>query len=195
MLTPVEVLGNVRVRTQTHVSVRLGDSLALSVALSNGSLESDHLVEYAFAGQIRSDAIRARSELQLSGSEFASLFGARDDGRSAASCPSASKRVAVLDGSAEGQSFRKQLESALSCTLCEKVPLAMWQRFPGVRLAAIAALMRADDSQVALEAVLGSFVVIDARRVDDLKTSLEDGGIDLIFVSEVLGALSECATM
>ena len=68
------------------------------------------------------------------------------------------ERVAVLDGST-GKSFRKRLESALSCTLCEKVPLAMWERFPGVRLAAIAALMRADDSQAALEAVLGSFVI------------------------------------
>lgn len=195
MLTPVEVLGNVRIRTQTHVSVRLGDALALSVALANASLESHHLVEYAFSGQIRTEATRSRSELQLSGSEFASLFGARDDGRAAAACALPSRRVALLDESAEGKGFRARLEAALSCTLCERAPSTMWARFPAVRLAAIAALLRADDSQEALESVLGSFVITDARRVDDLKTTLEDGGLDLIFVSEVLGALAECATL
>ena len=56
--------------------MRLGDALALSVALANASLESRNLVEYAFSGQIRTEATRSRSELQLSGSEFASLFGA-----------------------------------------------------------------------------------------------------------------------
>lgn len=195
MTTPVEVLGSVRVRTQAHVSVRLSDSLALSAALANASLESRNLVEYAFSGQIRTDVTHSHAELRLSGSEFASLFGARDDGRAAAACSAPSRRVAVLDESVEGKDFRKRLEAALSCTLCEKAQSTMWERFPGVRLAAIAALLRADDSQAALESVLGSFVVVDARRVDDLKTTLEDSGLDLIFVSEVLGALAECAAL
>jgi len=193
MLTPVEVLGNVRIRTKTHISVRLNDSLALSAALANASLESRNLVEYAFSGQIRTEVTQSRSELQLSGSEFASLFGARDDGRAAAACSLPSRRVALLDESVEGKGFRTQLEAALSCTLCEKAQSTTWGRYPAVRLAAIAALLRADDSQAALEAVLGSFVITDARRVDDLKTTLEDRGLDLIFVSEVIAALAECA--
>ena len=195
MFTSVEVVGDVRVRTQRHIAVRLNDALALAVALSSGAVEGGNLIEYAFSGTVRTDALAQRQPLGLTASEFATLFGARGDGRAAPACAQASKRIAELDESTEGARVRRRLEAALLCTLSEQASAAIWKRYPGVRLAAVAALHREDDANAALAAVLGGFVAVDARRVDDLKTAIEDDGVDLIFVSEVLGALAECAAL
>lgn len=195
MFTAVEVVGDVRVRTQQHIAVRLSDSLALAVALAGATIEGQNLIEYAFSGTVRTDALAQRRPLSLTASEFATLFGARDDGRAAPACAQVSKRIVELDGSPEGASARRRLEAALRCTLSEQASAAIWKRHPGVRLAAVAALHRAEGANEALEAVLGGFVAIDGRRVDDLKIAIEDDGVELIFVSEVLGALAECAAL
>ena len=89
--------------------------------------------------------------------------------------------------------MRARLEEALVCTLGEAAPAGIWKKHPGVRLAAAVALHRDEDATEALSAVLGGLVAADSRRVEDLKTSIEDAGVDLIYVSEAVSALGECA--
>ena len=192
-MLPVEVLGDVRVRTQQHVAVRLSDASAIAVAALSASVEAIELLEYAFDGTVRRDALEARAQLAMTAHEFAALFGARGDGQASAFCACASKKLAALDASPTGVAMRERLEQTLVCTLVEAAPASIWRKYPGVRLAAAVALHREDDATDALSAVLGGLVAADTRRVEDLKTSLEDAGVDLIFVSEVVSALGECA--
>ena len=194
-MVPVEVLGDVRVRTQQHVAVRLNDSDALAVGVMSASVEPVELLEYAFDGAVRRDALEARAQLALSTPEFGALFGARGDGQASALCAYPSKRVSALDASPTGLAMRARLEEVLVCTLGETAPASIWQRHPGVRLAAAVALHREEDATDALSAVLGGLVAADSRRVDDLKISVEDAGVDLIFVSEAVSALGECAVV
>jgi hypothetical protein len=192
-MLPVEVLGDVRVRTQQHVAVRLNDANALAVAVISASIEPVELLEYAFDGTVRRDALEARAQLALTAHEFGALFGARGDGQASAFCAYPSKKLAALDASPTGVAMRRRLEQALVCTLVEAAPASIWQKHPGVRLAAAVALHRDEDATEALSAVLGGLVAADSRRVEDLKTALEDAGVDLIFVSEAVSALGECA--
>jgi len=194
-MVPVEVLGDVRVRTQQHVAVRLNDSDALAVGVMSASVEPVELLEYAFDGAVRRDALEARAQLALSTPEFGALFGARGDGQASTLCAYPSKKLAALDASPTGVATRARLEEALVCTLVEAAPASIWQKHPGVRLAAAVALHRDEDATEALSAVLGGLVAADSRRVDDLKTSIEDAGIDLIYVSEAVSALGECAVV
>ena len=134
---------------------------------------------------MRTDAL-AQRPLSLTASEFATLFGARDDERAAPACArfQAHCRARRVAGR---RSARRRLERRCAHAF-EQASAAVWKRHPGVRLAAVAALHRAEGANEALEAVLGGFVAVDGRRVDDLKIAIEDDGVELIFVSEVLSA-------
>jgi len=194
-MLPVEVLGDVRLRTQQHIAPRLSDANALAVGVVSGSVEPVELLEYGFDGTVRRDALEHQQALALTDAEFAALFGARGDGQAAALCAHSTKRILELDASPTGVAMRRRLEAALVCTMGESAPQAIWKRHPGVRLAAAVAVHRADEAGEALSAVLGGVVAADMRRVDDLKISLEDAGVDLIFVCEAASALAECAVV
>jgi hypothetical protein len=190
-MLPVEVVGAIRARTHERVAVKLNDASGLAVSIASGSVEPKELLEFAFDGTVRRDALEARADLALSGDEFASLFGAKEDGSASSLCTFASKKIAEVDASSSASSMRKRIEGALVCTLNEAAPAAIWKRHPGVRLAAVVALHRQDDATEALSAVLGGVVSADRRRVEDLKIGIEDEGVDLIFASDAIQALSE----
>ena len=190
-MLPVEVIGDIRARTQQRIAVKLNDASGLMVSVASGSVEAKELLEFALDGTVRMEAIEARGELALSGSEFSSLFGAKEDGSASSLCAFASKKVAEIDASPSGRCARKDIEDALVCTLNESAPAAIWAKYPGVRLAAVVALHRQDDATEALAAVLGGVVSADRRRVEDLKIAIEDNGVDIIFACEAIQALAE----
>ena len=57
-------------------------------------------------------------------------------------------------------------------------------------LAAEVALCRASDAHMCLDAVVGGMVRADERRVDDLKTSVEDSGLDIMIVAQAIFSLA-----
>ena len=190
----LEALQAVRERAHNHVSVRLPDASSLALALACGSVEAEDLVGYGFEGSVRSDALAAMPKLALSDDEFGAIFGTRDPSRPAPFATMPCRRLKALSEGEDANRLRFRQEVSLTCTLLEPAQRAAWDRFPAVRLAAFAALVRASDSEACMHTVVGGLVTADARRVDDHKADVEDAGIDIVFVSELLTALAEAAT-
>ena len=180
------VVGSVRDRTREHVSVALPDLDALTIALAAGSVDAQELIEYMHEGGVRTDAMANVSNLALNDYDFATLYG-----RSSASDPLAvHARILEHETSTEARALRTQLEDALVTTLKEDAQGKLWRQSPTTRIAASVALFRTTDAQACLSAVVGGMVSTDARRVDDLKTRIEDSGVDVMVVSQALRALA-----
>lgn len=180
------VVGSVRDRTREQVSVALPDLDALTIALAAGSVDAEALLEYMHEGVVRTDALAAASNLALGDYDFTSLYG-----RSSAADPLAvHARILEHEASPEAKEMRGMLEEALVTTLNEDTQGKLWRQSPTTRIAASVALFRTTDAQACLSAVVGGMVPTDARRVDDLKTRIEDSGVDVMVVSQALRALA-----
>ena len=190
----LEALQAVRERTQDLVAVRLPDASALALALACGSAEAEDLVGYGFDGTVRRDALASLPKLALSDDEFSAIFGTRDPARPAPYATMPCRRLKALSEDEDAHKLRFRQEVSLTCTLQEPAQRGAWDRLPGVRLAAFAALIRASDAEACVNNVVGGLVAADARRVDDHKADVEDAGLDIVFVSELLTALAEAAT-
>ena len=190
----LEALQGVRERTQDLVAVKLPDASSLALALACGSVEAQDLVGYGFEGTVRRDALAALPKLALSDDEFGVIFGTRDPARPAPYATMPCRRLKALSEGEDAHRVRFRQEVSLTCTLLEPAQRAAWERLPAVRLAAFAALVRATDSEECVHSVVGGLVKADARRVDDHKSDVEDAGLDIVFVSELLTALAEAAT-
>jgi hypothetical protein len=180
------VVGSVRNRTREHVSIALPDLDALTIALAAGSVDAEALLEYMHEGAVRTDALAGASSLALSDYDFTSLYG-----RSSAAEPlGVHARILEHEACPEAKGLRAELEDALVTTLKEDAQGKLWRQSPTTRIAASVALFRTTDAQACLSAVVGGMVSTDARRVDDLKTRIEDGGVDVMVVSQALRALA-----
>jgi hypothetical protein len=180
------VVGSVRDRTREHVSVALPDLDALTIALAAGSVDAQELIEYMHEGGVRTDAMANVSNLALTDYDFGTLYG-----RSSTADPLAvHTRILEHETCVEARELRTQLEDALVTTLNEDAQGKLWRQSPTTRIAASVALFRTTDAQACLSAVVGGMVSTDARRVDDLKTRIEDSGVDVMVVSQALRALA-----
>ena len=185
------VISSVRDRTRQHVSIALSDLDSLTIALAAGSVEAASLVEYMHDGAVRSDVLSAMSELALSDADFVTLYGR--NGPHAGYVETAGTnhpRIAEHESCPEAKEMRMLLEDALLTTLKEEVQGKLWKSSAIARLAASVALCRTTDAQGCLSSIVGGMVPTDARRVDDLKTRIEDVGIDVMLASQALRALA-----
>lgn len=192
----LEVLGAVRERTRAHIAVALHDVDALTIAITCGSIEARALLEYAQEGSVRMDAVAAIDKLALTDGEFEALFGTPDPSaqqqpqQRARLLGARAERLVAYEALSEARATRARMEAALATTLGETAQRGAWNASPALRVAAEVALCRASDAGGCLAAVVGGMVRADERRVDDLRTSVEDAGLDIMVVAEAIAALA-----
>tara|TARA_B110000046_G_scaffold183669_1_gene220277 strand:+ start:984 stop:1439 length:456 start_codon:yes stop_codon:yes gene_type:complete len=80
------------------------------------------------------------------------------------------------------------LERALRCSLIEAKSKLSWQR--SFTKAACYLALHAEDTEVLISECLGGIVRADSRRLDDFRSSIEDGDIDHMLISKVTIALA-----
>ena len=186
----LEVLQAVRARVRQHVSVALYDADALSIALSCGMTEATALLEYGYDRSVRADAIANAKHLALTDDEYVILFGTPD-----AAAPKTrlggEQKFEAYESVPEAKTMRNKLEHALSTTLAEPAQRSAWQRSACIRTASAVALGRASDVTACVSATVGGLVRADTRRLDDLRSSLQDDhGIDVLVMAQAIGALA-----
>ena len=176
-----------RERARAHVSVALSDVDALTIALAAATVEAEALLEYACEGNVRADALRSRAALRMGDDDFVALFGAHGQHHHQSHAT-----IVAHEATPEAKDTRTMLEAAMGTTLRETAQRAQWSRSSLTRVAASAALLRAApfDAQACLSAVVDGVVQTDLRGVEDLKTRIEDEGIDVMSVSHALRALA-----
>ena len=178
-----------RERARAHVGATLSDLDALTIALAAGTVEAEALIEYACEGDVRVDALRSRAALRMCDDDFVALFGAQP-GQHQHPNHTGHASVAAYEATPEAKDARALLEAAMGTTLRETAQRAQWTRSAITRVAAFASLLRGEGAHVCLSAVAGGVVQTDVRSVEDLKTRIEDDGIDVMSVSHALRALA-----
>jgi len=186
------VISGVRDRTRLHLSIALSDLDSVTIALASGSVDATSLIEYMHDGVVQSDALTAATELALCDADFVSLYtrSATVDGAGGCYPHPTHARVAEHEACAEARELRKLLEEALVTTLKEEAQGKLWRSSATTRVAASIALFRTSDAQACLSAIVGGMVPTDARRVDDLKTRIEDHGVDVMMLCQAMRALA-----
>ena len=181
----LEVLHEIRGRTHAHVSVSVSDATAVGIALSCSMNEHESLLEFAYERSVRSDVAAALDKLALTEAEFGILFGANAPRTSRADA-----QLRAFEQLPEGYEIETMLEEALTTTLKESSPQAMWRVSPALRVAACVALCRRNDVEECMSLALGVIVSSDSRQIEDLRTSLEDNGIDVLMLYQAITALA-----
>lgn len=123
-------------------------------------------------------------ELAIQEEEWSALFGIDSRHGRVQSATSFAQTTAFV------QSI-EAMESALRCTLAESSPKAAWKRAV-TRLATYVAMQFANHED-AVASVLGCVVRADTRRVDELRSIMEERGQDTLAVLEMINALGEAA--
>ena len=133
---------------------------------------------------MRADAHAHCAALALSHEEFDAIF--HEDALSQ------SRRFGLTTALGEGerdperQRQRAAIEAALRLTLAEKQQRDLWESSPRVRTRALLATLRKDDAARCLAHALGGVLGSDLRRVDDLRATTEEDGIDLMSVAALI---------
>jgi hypothetical protein len=93
-----------------------------------------------------------------------------------------------LDKSSSLRASCMSLQSALRCSLAEEASGAMWKH-ASARVMCVLALY-SDNSEELIASVLGGVVKADNRRLDDVRSSVEDEAVDHLSLCKVIMGLS-----
>ena len=180
-----EPLGEIRKRAQQSVSIRLLDADAIATSIYTSLIEAPALLEYACEGQVRLETTQHAAFLAMNTFEYCSIFGAATVGR----CGHTSSKLAATCQLPEARQLLQLVEKSLQTTLNEALQGTLWKRSLPTRVAALLSLCRPTDAIECLDAVVGGVVTADSRSIDDLKTRLEDEGLDILLVTELVHGL------
>jgi len=183
-----EVLSDIRLRASSCLSARMSDVDGNAISLMTGITNFGELCEYALEGGIRREVLDKASDLSLTDEEFKTLFAS---GNAYTTTPKLSDTVS----SAEFCDLQRRLESSLVTTLQEEPQKTHWRSNPVTRAAAVLALLRASDSLDCLNAVVGGVVISDRRRLEDLKSAVEDDVLDVMLLHETVMSLAGCMSL
>lgn len=182
MQARVQVLGRARERACAALETTLTTSESLVVALSASAPRDCEVANGLLLNRTHAAlATRRQASLALSADEWAVLLGHDSE------CPNDG---ALLRIAADGdlRACTDALESALRCSLSETQARRAWQR-PLVRVACYLAL-HADDTEGKVAACLGGFVRGDSRRLDEVRSEVEDGEADHMLLCRAVLSLS-----
>lgn len=177
-----EVLGPMRERMCKAVCARLDDKQAVQMALACAMREPEDLIGFLFSSNVAKLATKARDALAITPEEWEVIFG-RD------ALPLRDAGVSKITTGAEFKSELASMSSALKCTVAEKEQSGQYAR-PWTQAVCYVGL-HLEDADTAVEASLGTIVRADTRRLEDLRVSIDDTGVDTMLMAKIVMALSE----
>lgn len=161
----------------------LSDSEAVAVAVAASAVRDfDEILEVLLNGVQAKRAVASAHNLAITDKEWEALFGkdcvvARDGGMS------------EIAASADFVQLSDSLASAMRCSLVEQQSRNAWAR-PVARLGCYVAL-HAEAAEERVASCLGGLVRADSRRLDDVRSEIEDGGTDHLLLCKVVIALGK----
>jgi len=174
--------GLIKERVAKTVAQRLDEKQMLQLAITCAMREAEDVLGLLFPASVAKAAVRNQASVALTPNEWRVLFGydinpLRDGGISSA----------VRSG--EFQLPINAIGVALRSTIAEQQQQARWGRAWNQALCYVATHL--DEPNGALEAVIGTIVRSDNRRLEDLPAAIDDDGCDTMLMSKVIIALSE----
>lgn len=174
--------GLIKDRVTKTVAQRLDEKQVLQLAITCAMREAEDVLGLLFPANVAKAALRNQAPVALTADEWRVLFGhdinpLRDGG------------VSTAVRSEEFQAPISAIGIALRSTIAEQQQQARWGRAWNQALCYVATHL--DEPNSALEAVIGTIVRSDNRRLEDLHAAIDDNGCDTMLMSKIIIALSE----
>lgn len=175
-------LSSIRQRVCDTLTVTLPDADCLSVSLACSAVrDREEVLGVLLSSFHLKTAIQNIDALAISNEEWNVLFGSG---------------AVLLEGSvaevSKGKDFGavvSDLHGALRCSLVEHTAKERWQR-SSTKVACYLAL-HAEAAEERVAACLGGIVMADARRLDDVRSGIEDEGADHLLLSQSVISLAK----
>lgn len=181
----IAALAAIRTRVAQVAGNWLRDDECIQLVLASSTRSAKDLLEFMFNGIVaRAAAMHAKS-LSMTPDEWDALFG-----HSARPV-----RTTKLEGTLAQSTFLQcssSLQSALRTTINESAQAGIWTR-PWSKAACVLAMHIGDD-ETFISSCLGNIVRGDLRRLEDMRNELDDTGVEVMMVADVIAALSESVT-
>lgn len=171
-----------RRRVDELVSVNVSDRDALSVCVACSFPRDREYVMGLLLNERQSALALGNAErLAVSVDEYSALFGSNShaSGDAAMGVVAASPKLAAACTS---------LHSALKCSLSEDGAAACWRRSCSRAVCLVA--LYTDSTEEIISAVLGGLVKADARRLDDVRSDVEDSDTEHVGLCQMIMSLS-----
>ena len=171
------------VRVRESVAGWLTDRMCMQVAICASMRTCDELLSFLLKAHVARGAVAASKTLLLSPSEWDALFGHQ-------ASPCQTSPLADVRADPRFVHSCGRVQSALRCTVGESGQGALWQR--PLTKAACALAMHMDRYEEFITSSLGNVVRADLRRLEDLRCTMEDEGVDVVLVAQLVQALADC---
>ena len=173
--------GPVKERVAKMVAQRLDDRQVLQMAIACAMRDPGDVLGLLFPAHVAKAASKTPSA-GLTPDEWRGMFGCEIN-------PLRDAGVTAAVQSSEFQVPIGTIGTALRCTIAEQQQRARWARAWNQALCYVATHLKAPND--ALEAVIGTVVRSDHRRLEELHCAIDDDGCDTMLMARVVIALRE----
>lgn len=176
----------IRARVTSGVGSWLKDDECIQLAIASAAREPRDLIEFMFkpsvARLIASNAATLKM-LAVSVEEWVALFGPH---------VGPGRRTALLEKASGEHGFATHvttLQNSLRTTVSEKAQGSVWTRT--WNKAVCVAAMHLHNHEEFLAGSLGNVVRADSRRLEELRSQLDDAGVETMLLAQVFEALAQ----
>jgi len=182
----VTAVSAIKERVEKLVSSNIKDSDCVALALaSTFPRDRDEVFGMLLSNSVCKTALKHADELAMTQAEWNLLFGKEGSFVSEGSArPVASDR--------DFEPYAVSIAGALRCSLTEVASKEQWQRATSKLSCYVA--MHTDYAEDWIASVLGGIVKADTRRLDDVRSSIEDNDTDCMLLSKTVLAMAQCVT-
>jgi len=159
----------------------LSDENCVQIALACATRQHDELLEFMFNRQVASASAEHNATLAMTHEEWEALFGSN-------ARPLRTDKIQSVFSEQAFQACSKNLASALRTTIGEVSQGQVWGK-TWSKLACVMAI-HAESHEDFMSTCLGNLVRADIRRLEDMRTELDDNGTEIMMLAGVIVALS-----
>lgn len=175
-------VAQIRNRVGPVVGRWMRDDEYLQVALASATRSHTDLVEFLFNAQVAKAASKEFKTMAITPLEWEALYGWK-------ARPTKSNMLENTVMEPTFVNLSAKLQNSLRTTISEREQQQVWSR--SWAKAACLLATHVESHEAFLSTTLGNLVRGDLRRLEDLRTELDDGGIDVMLVGQIVASLAE----
>ena len=175
-------IAQIRGRIGPIVGKWLRDDECVQLALASATRAHGDVVEFLFNSQVARAASKEPKTLAISSLEWEALYGWK-------ARPIRSTKLETTIAEPTFAKFSTKLQNSLRTTVGEREQQQVWTR--GWSKAACVFAAHVESHEDFLSTSLGNLVRGDLRRLEDLRNEVDDNGVDVMLLGQVIASLAE----
>lgn len=184
--TRADGVAQIRGRVATKIGTWLRDEQCVQLALACGTRMPGEMIEFLFSPQVGRSVENVGAEnIAITGEEWEQLFGAQSQATRTGSMGEVMKEKSF-------EAAMGRVETALRRTVQEQHQSRVWQK-PWHRTIVYVAVHMNEEEHF-LEATLGNVVSADMRRLEELRSTIDEEGPETLLLASTIVALAETVT-